>query len=214
MSWTGSAQSGTWKPSPRSGSSKHSPPASTTSGPTRGPLPRRDGMAPGRDRGIHQLRDHQGRGHVPGGPAEPAAPPRGAAPGAGVQRVHEEAVARLADLTEAQLDREIAFADRRMPIRDILWGAILMPPGPSPRAALDDVPAGGRHVAGDLRAEPGGDGGDAGEDADGQGVTGATADARTAADIRTTVGGGFFSYSATATNSAPVTFPSLSVSGA
>lgn len=44
----------------------------------------------------------------------------------GYRRVHEEAVARLASLTEADLDREIQFADRRMPIRDILWGAILM----------------------------------------------------------------------------------------
>ncbi len=44
----------------------------------------------------------------------------------GYRRVHEEAVARLAKLTEADLDREIQFADRRMPIRDILWGAILM----------------------------------------------------------------------------------------
>jgi uncharacterized damage-inducible protein DinB len=44
----------------------------------------------------------------------------------GYRRVHEEAVARLADLTEAQLDRELPFVDRRMPVRDILWGAILM----------------------------------------------------------------------------------------
>lgn len=44
----------------------------------------------------------------------------------GYRRVHEEAVARLADITEEQLDREILFADRRMPIRDILWGPILM----------------------------------------------------------------------------------------
>ena len=44
----------------------------------------------------------------------------------GYRRAHEEAVARLADLTEAQLDRELPFADRRMPIRDMLWGAILM----------------------------------------------------------------------------------------
>jgi uncharacterized damage-inducible protein DinB len=43
----------------------------------------------------------------------------------GYRRVHEEAVARLADLTEAQLDRELPFADRRMPIRHLLWGAIL-----------------------------------------------------------------------------------------
>ena len=44
----------------------------------------------------------------------------------GYRLVHEEAVARLADLTEADLDRELQFADRRMPIRDMLWGAILM----------------------------------------------------------------------------------------
>ena len=44
----------------------------------------------------------------------------------GYRRVHEEAVARLADLTAAQLDQEIAFADQRMPVRVILWGATLM----------------------------------------------------------------------------------------
>ncbi len=44
----------------------------------------------------------------------------------GYRRVHEEAVTRLADLAETQLDREIPFADRRMPLRDILWGTILM----------------------------------------------------------------------------------------
>jgi uncharacterized damage-inducible protein DinB len=44
----------------------------------------------------------------------------------GYHRVHQEAAARLADLTEAQLDRDIPFADRRMPLRDVLWGAILM----------------------------------------------------------------------------------------
>jgi uncharacterized damage-inducible protein DinB len=44
----------------------------------------------------------------------------------GYRQAHQEAVARLADLTEGQLDREIPFADRRMPLRDILWGAILM----------------------------------------------------------------------------------------
>ena len=44
----------------------------------------------------------------------------------GYRRVHEEAVARLADLTQAQLDRELPFADQRMPIRVILWGATLM----------------------------------------------------------------------------------------
>jgi len=44
----------------------------------------------------------------------------------GYKRVHDEAVARLASLTDADLDREMPFADRRMPIRDILWGTILM----------------------------------------------------------------------------------------
>jgi uncharacterized damage-inducible protein DinB len=44
----------------------------------------------------------------------------------GYRRVHEEAVARLAGLTEAQLDSELPFADRRLPLRDMLWGAILM----------------------------------------------------------------------------------------
>jgi uncharacterized damage-inducible protein DinB len=44
----------------------------------------------------------------------------------GFRRVHEEAVARLANLTEADLDRELQFADRRLPIRDILWGTLLM----------------------------------------------------------------------------------------
>jgi uncharacterized damage-inducible protein DinB len=44
----------------------------------------------------------------------------------GYRQVHEEAVARLADLTEPQLDRELPFTARRMPIRDILWGAMLM----------------------------------------------------------------------------------------
>jgi uncharacterized damage-inducible protein DinB len=44
----------------------------------------------------------------------------------GYRRVHEEAAARLADLKADQLDREIQFADRRMPLRDILWGAMLM----------------------------------------------------------------------------------------
>jgi uncharacterized damage-inducible protein DinB len=44
----------------------------------------------------------------------------------GYRKVHEEAVARLANLDASQLDREIPFADRRMVLRDILWGAILM----------------------------------------------------------------------------------------
>ncbi len=44
----------------------------------------------------------------------------------GYRLVHQEAAARLANLTEADLDREVPFADRRMPLRDMLWGAILM----------------------------------------------------------------------------------------
>ena len=44
----------------------------------------------------------------------------------GYRRVHDEAVARLAKLTVADLDREIPFADQRMTIRDILWGAMVM----------------------------------------------------------------------------------------
>jgi uncharacterized damage-inducible protein DinB len=44
----------------------------------------------------------------------------------GYRRIHEEAVTRLANLTEDQMDREIQFADRRMTIRDILWGAVVM----------------------------------------------------------------------------------------
>ena len=44
----------------------------------------------------------------------------------GYRRVHEEAVARLADMTEAQLDQEMQFADRRLAGRDRRGGAILM----------------------------------------------------------------------------------------
>ncbi|MBA2458801.1 MAG: DinB family protein [Gemmatimonadales bacterium] len=44
----------------------------------------------------------------------------------GYRRVHEEAVARLGGLTESDLDREVGFIGRQMPIRDLLWGAILM----------------------------------------------------------------------------------------
>ena len=45
----------------------------------------------------------------------------------GFRQVHQDAVARLAGLKEADLDREIPFAgDRRLSIRDCLWGALLM----------------------------------------------------------------------------------------
>jgi uncharacterized damage-inducible protein DinB len=43
----------------------------------------------------------------------------------GFRQVHQDAVSRLANLKEADLDREIPFADRRFTIRDILWGAML-----------------------------------------------------------------------------------------
>ncbi len=42
----------------------------------------------------------------------------------GYRRVHEEAVARLADLTEADFDRELPFVGRSMAIRHLLWGAM------------------------------------------------------------------------------------------
>ena len=44
----------------------------------------------------------------------------------GYRLVHQDAVSRLAGLTEADLDRELPFADRGMPIRDMLRGAIQM----------------------------------------------------------------------------------------
>ena len=44
----------------------------------------------------------------------------------GFRRVHEDAAARLASLSDADLDREMAFADQRMPLRSILWGAMMM----------------------------------------------------------------------------------------
>jgi uncharacterized damage-inducible protein DinB len=43
----------------------------------------------------------------------------------GYQRVHDEAVARLAGLTDDRLDEEIPFVDRRLPLRHVLWGALL-----------------------------------------------------------------------------------------
>lgn len=44
----------------------------------------------------------------------------------GYKRVHDEAVARLGNLTEEQFDTQIPFVDRQMTVRDMLWGAILM----------------------------------------------------------------------------------------
>ena len=44
----------------------------------------------------------------------------------GYRRIHEEAVARLATLTEADLDRQVTYFDgRRLSIREVLWGQLL-----------------------------------------------------------------------------------------
>ena len=89
----------------------------------------------------------------------------------GYRRVHQEAVARLADLTEAQIDREMPFADQRMAVRDMLWGAILMHliHHRGQRSLMCRL-AGGASP-GIYGPRPGGDGGDAGEDAVGEGVS-------------------------------------------
>ena len=44
----------------------------------------------------------------------------------GYRRVHEEAVARLAGLSNDDLDREVGFVGQRLTIRDVLWGSILL----------------------------------------------------------------------------------------
>jgi len=43
----------------------------------------------------------------------------------GYQRVHEQAVKRLEKLTNEDLDRTIPFMDRKLAIRDLLWGVLL-----------------------------------------------------------------------------------------
>jgi uncharacterized damage-inducible protein DinB len=43
----------------------------------------------------------------------------------GYERIHREAVARIRKLTPEDLDRSIPFFTGPMPIRDILWGAIM-----------------------------------------------------------------------------------------
>jgi uncharacterized damage-inducible protein DinB len=44
----------------------------------------------------------------------------------GYRQVHEEAVARLANLRNDQLEEVVTFFDgRRLPIRDVLWGELL-----------------------------------------------------------------------------------------
>ena len=76
----------------------------------------------------------------------------------GYRRVHEEAVARLAGLTDEDLDREVGFVGERLSVRDALWGAILLHLVHHRGQLSLMVPAGWRHAAGDLRAESGGDG--------------------------------------------------------
>ena len=44
----------------------------------------------------------------------------------GYRRVHDEAVARLAGLTDEDLDREVGFVGERLSVRDAWWGAILL----------------------------------------------------------------------------------------
>jgi uncharacterized damage-inducible protein DinB len=44
----------------------------------------------------------------------------------GYRRIHEQAVPRLANLDDDQLDREVTFFDgRRLTIRDVLWNELL-----------------------------------------------------------------------------------------
>jgi uncharacterized damage-inducible protein DinB len=44
----------------------------------------------------------------------------------GYRRIHEDAVSRLAGITDDQLDQEIGFVGQRLSIRDVLWGTVLM----------------------------------------------------------------------------------------
>jgi uncharacterized damage-inducible protein DinB len=43
----------------------------------------------------------------------------------GFERVHHDAVARIRRLTQADLDRELPFFGRQVPIREILWDMII-----------------------------------------------------------------------------------------
>lgn len=44
----------------------------------------------------------------------------------GYRRIHEEAAARLATLTDADLDRDVTYFDgRSLPIREVLWDQLL-----------------------------------------------------------------------------------------
>src|SRR3974390_1795813 len=44
----------------------------------------------------------------------------------GYERVHAEAAQRIRKLTSADFDRKLLFFDNDMPIRDILWSALVM----------------------------------------------------------------------------------------
>jgi|SRR5437867_10048485 len=107
------------------GSSKHPRPTRTTAGPTRA-------VARWAAWHLSEIEGYTSYGITKGAMTFQEIPPNMQLPrevrllAPAYRRVHEEAVTRLADLTEAQLDREMQFADRRMSIRDILWGAMLM----------------------------------------------------------------------------------------
>jgi uncharacterized damage-inducible protein DinB len=53
-------------------------------------------------------------------------PPETALLAPGYRRIHEEAVARLATLTDADLDHQVTYFDgRRLSIREVLWDQLL-----------------------------------------------------------------------------------------
>ena len=44
----------------------------------------------------------------------------------GFERLHQEAVARISKLTDADLDRVLPFFGRQVPVREILWDMIIL----------------------------------------------------------------------------------------
>ena len=128
---------------------------------SQGPLARRDGVAPGRDRGLHRYGRRPGRStsrkprrHERPREVKPLAP--------GYSVVHEEAVARLRT-SQRPTSSECSSPTGDAPSATCM-GPDPVPCDPSPRPARVAVPALGWNAAGDLRAESGGDGRDAGED--------------------------------------------------
>lgn len=43
----------------------------------------------------------------------------------GFERIHQDAVARIRRLAQADLDRELPFFGRQVPVREILWDMII-----------------------------------------------------------------------------------------